>query len=622
MGVSQSGVDLHAVARQAMRERGFLTEFPPPVRQEVARAAEPDFSSLKVTDLSAWLWSSIDNDDTRDLDQLEYAVAEGEAIRIYVAVADVSWFVPSGSDTDRAAQHNTTSVYTGVETFPMLPERLSTDLTSLVESEKRLAVVVEMLTSQDGRVTQSSVYPAIVCNRARLTYNAVAEWLERFGDGGMERRREGGTERLRDGGRESAGEGEMERGRDGGKERGRAGERVSELPQNRARQQAPGDATPLRPQPNRARQQAPENATLLHPQQNRARQQAEPPEKVDFAMPTKPSPESPLADARGSDFLSDSHRPSDVGRRILEKIDSDPPLQRQLTLQDLAASRLRERRHEAGALNFETREFRPALLPDGTLDLASREPNRAGRLIEDFMIAANQTTAGFLDGRGLPSIRRIVREPERWDRIVELAGEHGAGLPAEPDAPALEEFLKEQQRRDPEHFPDLSLAIIKLLGRGQYVVKNPGQESPGHFGLAVQDYAHSTAPNRRYPDLLTQHLLKCAFARQPSSYAMDQLEALAAHCTQKEDDANKVERFVRKCIAAVALRPRIGKRFNGMITGASEKGTWVRIAHPPVEGKLHGNVEGLQVGDRVRVKLISTDPRQGFIDFELDGTKT
>jgi len=289
-----------------------------------------------------------------------------------------------------------------------------------------------------------------------------------------------------------------------------------------------------------------------------------------------------------------------------------------LVLQDRAAARLRQRRHEAGALNFQTREFRPTLRDDGTIDLATREPNRAARLIEDFMIAANQVTAGFLDSRGLPAIRRVVRDPEHWDRIVELARQHGGSLPGQPDPHALEAFLTAQQQKDPDGFADLSLAIIKLLGRGEYLVKKPGQESPGHFGLAVQNYMHSTAPNRRYPDLLTQHLLKSAFEARPSGFSLDELETLAAHCTQKEDDANKVERFVRKCIAAVALQPRIGKRFNGMITGASEKGTWVRIAHPPVEGKLHGSVSGLQVGDRVRVKLISTDPRQGFIDFELE----
>jgi VacB/RNase II family 3'-5' exoribonuclease len=479
--------DLRAIARKAMLDRGFLVDFPPDAEEELEKESEPDFRTIRARDLTSWLWSSIDNDDSRDLDQIEYATEEASAIRIYVGIADVDWFVPAQSPLDGAAGQNTTSVYTGVRTFPMLPERLSTDLSSLNEGEKRLAIVIEMLVSGDGRVTSSSLYPAIVQNKAQLAYNSVAAWLD-----------------------------------------GQAG--------------------------------------------------ADPPEKI---------------------------------RR-------NPNLQAQLKLQDKAAELLRQCRHDAGALTFHTTELQPIMSPDGmVVDLQSKQHNRATLLIEDFMIAANQTTATFLDARGFPSIRRVVRIPDRWDRIRAIAATLGGNLSPEPDARSLESFLQQQQRSNPADFPELSLAVIKLLGRGEYMVKTPGSEAPGHFGLAVENYSHSTAPNRRYSDLLTQRLLKAAFAGTQAPYSEDELGDLATRCTGKENDANKVERLVKKCAAAVMLQSRVGQEFDAIVSGINASGMWVRLLHPPVEGKLITEAKQLDLGHRVRVRLESVNPERGFIDFEL-----
>jgi exoribonuclease R len=491
-----------------MVDRGFLIQFPDEAQTQSRVETEPAFETLKLPDLTSWMWSSIDNDDSRDLDQIEYAKKEEGGTRIYIGVADVDWFVPLNSALDQAAQHNTTSVYTGIVTFPMLPERLSTDLSSLNENVKRLAMVTEMLVGMDGAILESSVYPAVVQNHAQLTYNAVAAWL-------------------------------------GGKQ--------------------------------------------------------------DFSK----SRSQPAEDLR--DFPA-----SDIAARVLEKIVHDDGLADQLKLQNEVAERLRERRHKAGALSLETTELQPILSREGhVIDLDTRRPNRASLMIEDLMVAANHVTASLLEQKKVPSIRRVVKDPERWDRIVTLARTLGGDLPSEPDAKSLEDFLKREHRVNPDHFHDLSLSVVKLLGRGKYVLKSPGKASPGHFGLAVQHYSHSTAPNRRYPDLLTQRLLKAALAGKGAFYAIPELERLAEHCTQKEDDANKVERLVRKCIAATVMRSHIGEKFTAVVTGASDKGTWVRVSTPPVEGKLNGAVQSLEVGDRVEVHLRSVDPYRGFIDFQL-----
>ena len=475
--------DLVHIARQAMLDHGLLPDFDPATVREVQAMNEvPGERELEVADLSDLLWCSIDNDDSRDLDQLTVAEElEDGAVRVLVAVADVDSRVPKGSPVDAHARHNTTSVYASCCIFPMLPERLSTDLTSLNPDEYRLAVVVEMVV-RDGAVERSSVRRARVRNHAKLAYNAVAAWL----DG-----------------------------------------------------------------------------------------------------------EGPLPPAAAA----------------------VPGLDANLRLQDRVAHDLRVERHERGALDLQTIEARPVFHGEDVTDLHAEMPNRAKQLIEDFMIAANGATARFLASRGIAALRRVVRSPERWQRIVEVAAEHGETLPPEPDARALQAFLRKRKKADPERFPDLSLVIVKLMGAGEYAVEVPGREGSGHFGLAVRDYTHSTAPNRRYPDLVTQRLLRATLAGEPPPYAAGELAELALHCTRQEDAANKVERQVRKSSAALLLESRIGARFDAIVTGASEKGTWVRVFHPPVEGKLERGFQGLRVGDKLRVELVSTNVERGFIDF-------
>jgi VacB/RNase II family 3'-5' exoribonuclease len=482
---SDSGRErLREIARRAMRERGFEPDFPPAVVAEtnalsaaMARPGEP------VEDLRAMAWVSIDNDDSRDLDQLSVAEELGDgSVRLLVAVADVDSAVPRGSAIDARARMNTTSVYTPAEVFPMLPERLSTDLTSLNENEDRLAVVVSLMARRDGTVAGAGVSRALVRNKAQLAYDSVAAWLD-------------------------------------------------------------GKADP---------------------------------------------PPAVLAS---------------------EEIAA------QLRLQDGVAGAMKERREERGALALATTESKVVFDGDFLADLRPDEENRAKELIQDFMIAANTATAQFLEARGFPSLRRILRMPARWERIVALARDLGETLPDAPSAPALQAFLLKRRAADPERFPDLSLSVVKLLGSGEYGVEVPGQPTEGHFGLAVKDYTHSTAPNRRYPDLVTQRLVKAAIAGAPCPYTVEELKELARHCTEQEDDASKIERQVKKSAAAMLLAPRKGERFDGIVTGASPKGTWVRVFRPPVEGRVIRGERGLDVGERVRVELLDTDVERGFIDF-------
>ncbi len=476
--------DLREIARRAMVERGLEPGFSPRVETELGRIPGPARSSMAGRrNLRDLLWCSIDNDDSRDLDQLSVSESlPGGAVKILVAVADVDAVVRKGTAIDEHAQLNTTSVYTAAEIFPMLPERLSTDLTSLNEGVDRLAIIVEMTVAVDGTIGGSNVYPAAVRNRAKLAYAAVAAWLE-----------------------------------------GKA------------------------PAPNAVNRVA------------------------------------------GMD--------------------------EQLRVQDAVARKLRELRYEHGALDLETLAPKAVFEGETVVALRQEEHNRARQLIEDFMIAANGVTARYLEEKKLPALRRVVRSPERWQRIVEVAKQQGEHLPPEPDSRALSDFLVRRRKADPDRFPDLSLVIVKLMGRGEYIVEHPGRSAAGHFGLAVKDYTHSTAPNRRFPDLITQRILKAAMAGGTSPYAVGELEDLAVHCTQQEDGADKVERHVRKSAAALLLERRIGERFDAVVTGASEKGTWVRVFDPPVEGKLVHGFEGLSVGRKLRVKLIATDVERGFIDF-------
>jgi VacB/RNase II family 3'-5' exoribonuclease len=295
------------------------------------------------------------------------------------------------------------------------------------------------------------------------------------------------------------------------------------------------------------------------------------------------------------------------------KVAASTDLQVQLRLQDDVAQKLKSRRFENGALNLQTDELRPLMLNDQVVDMQKQQKNHATELIEDFMIAANGVVARMLEK--VSSLRRIVKQPQRWDRIVQLAARYSEKLPPDPDSKALNDFLLQRKSADPDHFADLSLAVIKLIGPGEYVLERPGDPSPGHFGLAVQDYTHSTAPNRRFPDIVTQRLIKAMLAGQPHPYSDDELSAIAANCTAKEDAARKVERDMSKRLAAVAMQNRIDATFDAIVTGVTPHGTFVRAIQPSVDGLLAQGAQGLDVGDKLRVKLIRTDVQHGFIDF-------
>jgi exoribonuclease-2 len=485
-GPSRNHVDLQATARQVMIAHGFEPEYPPQVQPQLndLKAHPPLVApSADVRDLRSLLWSSIDNDTSRDLDQIEVAEAlpNGET-KVMVGIADVDAFVAKNTPIDQHAAKETTTVYTGVRNFSMLPEQLSTGTTSLLEVEDELSVVIEFVVAADGTIHSGAVYRAVVHNKAQLAYNAVGAWLENTG--------------------------------------------------------------------------------------------AAPP-----------------------------------------KVAASAELQSQLKLQYETAQRLMTERYRRGALNIETIETQPIILNDKIVGVARQGKNAATELIEEFMIASNQVVAQTLQARKVSSIRRVVKTPERWPRIVQLAAQHGGHLPATPDSKALNDFLIQRRAADPDHFADVSLTVIKLMGPGEYVLERPGDPEQGHFGLAVQDYTHSTAPNRRFADLVTQRLIKAVLASQPAPYSDDELGAIARNCTLMGDAARKVERDMTKRIAAVAMSTRIGEVFDAIVTGASSKGTFVRVAQPAVEGLLAQGQQGLDVGDRLRVKLIRTDVQQGYIDF-------
>ncbi|MGC2197399.1 MAG: RNB domain-containing ribonuclease [Terriglobales bacterium] len=477
-------VDLQVVARQVMLANGFDPDFPPAVEQQLTALKSPlpkIVPGRDARDLRGMLWSSIDNDTSKDLDQIEVAeqLPTGD-VKVLVGIADVDAYVPKSSPIDEHAASQATTVYTGVRNFSMLPEMLSTGITSLLENQDNAAIIIEFVVSSDGHVRSTDLYPALVRNKAQLTYNAVGAWFEA---------------------------------------------------------QAPA-----------------------------------PP-----------------------------------------KVAASGDLQVQLKLQNTVAQALKQQRYLHGALDIETVEVRPVLLNNEVTDVVKQEKNPATELIEDFMIAANEVVARTL--KEVSSIRRVVKTPERWDRIVQLASAQGGKLPAQPDSKALNNFLMQRKAADPARFADLSLAVIKLMGPGAYILERPGDPDVGHFGLAVQDYTHSTAPNRRFADLVTQRLIKAFLANGANPYSDDQLDGVAKNCTLKEDAARKVEREMTKRMSAVAMSGRVGEIFDALVTGASSKGTFVRVLKPHVEGMLVQGEQGLDVGDILRARLLRTDVQHGYIDF-------
>jgi exoribonuclease-2 len=479
-----SSVNLQAIARQVMQAQGFQPDFPPETQKQLAdiRAHPPQLTpSDKVRDLRSLLWSSIDNDTSKDLDQIEVAerLPNGD-VKVMIGIADVDAFVAEDTPINQHAERETTSVYTGVSIFPMLPNELSTGASSLLENSDRPAVVTEFVVNTGGSISSSNVYRALVRNKAQLTYHAVGAWLEG----------------------------------------------------------------------------------------------------------TAPAP---------------------------PKVSASSELQAQLKLQDNVAQALKKLRFEHGALNLDTNEALPLVLNEQVVDVINQGKNRATELIEDFMIAANGVVARLLEK--VSSLRRIVKTPDHWDGIVRLAAAQGEKLPVQPDSKALNNFLLKRKAADPDHFADLSLAVIKLIGPGEYVLERPGDPEQGHFGLAVQDYTHSTAPNRRFADVVTQRLIKALLDAKPGPYSDNDLAAIATNCTQKGDAARKVEREMSKRLAAIAMSHRVGETFDAIITGVTPKGTFVRVLQPHMEGLLAQGAQGLHVGDKLRAKLVRTDVQHGFIDF-------
>jgi VacB/RNase II family 3'-5' exoribonuclease len=476
--------DFQRQARAEMIHEGFQPDFPPPVTLEVNSFHAATGLDGAARDLRDLLWSSIDNTESRDLDQIEWAEATPEGhIRVRVGVADVDAVVAATSATDAHARANATSVYSGGPVFPMLPERLSTDLTSLGPDADRRAVVTEYVVAADGRVVASEVYKAMVRNKAQLNYDHVGKWLQ-----------------------------------------------------------------------------------------------------------SQPSASTAPFKVAG--------------------------LGEQLLLQHEASRRLKALRKEHGALVLDREESAPVVVNNTVQSFAITRDNPARDLIESFMVAANVAMAEFLRARHCLCLRRVVRTPKRWDRIQALAAPLGVKLPDAPDARALNDFLAQRRQADPDHFEELALGVLKSLGPGIYEVERPGAEHEGHFALAVDDYTHSTAPNRRYADLAMQRLLKACLTGSPAPFSEKTLSDLAAHCTERESAARHVERFMKKVAAAIMLAPQVGHAFDAIVTGVSEKGTFARLLTVPAEGRIMRGERGLDVGDRIRARLAGVDAGKGFIDLE------
>lgn len=477
--------DLARIAGKAMVDRGLAAEFSTDAIEQLAELAKnSEERSPKIRDLRQLLWCSIDNEESRDLDQLTVCeTLQNGAIKVLVAIADVDTLVKKGSPLDAHAQKNTTSVYTSARIFPMLPEQLSTDLTSLNAHVDRLAMVTELVFDAEAKLSSSNIYRALVRNQTKLAYDDVADWLEGKGD-------------------------------------------------------------------------------------------------------------------------------------VTKGVRSVAGMDMQIRVQDAVSQKLRKRRFDLGALEFRSIQSRTIFSGDKVVDVEQQQPNRARQLIEELMLSTNGVTARFLASKGYSALCRVVRSPERWLKIVEVAKDYGDVLPLEADSKALEAFLRKHRLKDPIRFPDLSMVIVKLMGAGEYALQIAGATPVGHFGLAVLEYSHSTAPNRRFPDLITQRMLKAAIDGEPTPYSDSELEALAAHCNDQGSDANKVERQVRKSEAALVLHERLGEVFEGIVTSSSSKGVWVRIFNPPVEGRLHGDAAMPRTGQKVKARLTLADVERGFIDFK------
>lgn len=483
--INPKKVNLKAIARKAMKKYGFETDFPSSVISQVdaLNIHTPEETTQNVSDLRHLLWSSIDNSDTMDFDQIEYCERDKDGgILAKVAIADVDAYVPKGSITDMYAGKNTTSVYTGISVFPMLPDHLSKDLSSLMLGKDRLAIVIEFDVRSTGEVHLGKIYRALVRNKAKLVYEEVGAWLE-----------------------------------DNGK------------------------------------------------------------------MP--------------------------------KIVASTNGLEAQLRLQYKASTQLENYRTERGALKLETLEARPIIQKEEVLDFLVVRANPARYIIENLMVAANGVVSRYLKNANIPMIQRVVRTPKDWGEIVSVAKAHGTVLPALPDAKELSIFLAEQKKANPDLFPDLSLTIVKLLGPGEYVMYDQGNPI-GHFCLAVSSYTHSTAPNRRYVDLVIQRLLKAALEKSSSPYNKKELSQIAQRCTKRQKESKKVERFMLKVEATNLLYGKIGQIFEALVTGSSYKGVYARLFSPPVEGRVTRGMKGLKVGQKIRVKLIKLDPEKGYIDFE------
>jgi len=506
--------DLAAAALDEMHEAGFKPEFGDGVQEQVAQIVQT-LSSLQpesgIEDLRALGWSSIDNDTSRDLDQIEVAERTKDGIQLRVAIGDVAAAVALGSPIDKHAQDQTQTIYTAVKNFPMLPLELSTGVTSLNQNGDRLAVMMTFTVAPNGEMLSEQVSRALVRNRAQLAYSRVGPWLESAASGAI-------------------------------------------------------------------------NNDVMSLRSDSAREHAE--TQLDSGtLPTN--------------WLVD-----------------------QLKLQDEAAQALHAARVKQGALEFHKSEADPVVIDGKVIDITEATQNRAMNLIEDLMVAANGVMARALRKGGRSGLQRVVVIPKRWDRIVALAKEHGTDLPAAPDSVALNNFLEEQRRTDSIHYPDLAVAVIKLMGPGEYLLMRADDDPTGHFGLAARDYTHSTAPNRRFPDIVTQRILHAMMNNAPAPYSDDELTAIAAHCNEADQKLRKIERDMQKRVAAVAMSSRIGQVFPGVVTGASDKGVYVRVISPPFEGRVVQGSEGLDVGDKVSVKLIHTDPERAFIDFAKVGMRS